>query len=196
MPNGTPYRCDVITWYVTTIHLNVAVALRWSDASKFRQRLSDNSRSCPRHGAQLCTDKGWMVILTLILVVGKSCMSTWTHVKYGNHFGLGLCVAICQSADAGNWGLEAHLLVGFANIVHRMRSETRCTWFMTRQYSTAEQAIREHYAHLFASSASTMNHTFATGWYIISVTRFVVACLDVLGQAKGSCTFDGNTRYL
>jgi hypothetical protein len=46
---------------------------------------------------------------------------------------------------------------------------------------TAVQNIRDQYAHLFTYSTSTMS-SFLWQDDIISVIKFIIACLDIVGQ--------------
>ena len=126
-PNAKGYAIIVQGDRLPPIDLETAQDLLSSDANRVWQGLSENPRTCPSQGAQLCTYKRWMAIPIRLLVAGRSCMSTWTQVKYGSSFDLEHCVTISQSTEGGSRGLESHVLTGFVNIVHRVKSEMRYT---------------------------------------------------------------------
>ena len=159
------------------IDLEIALDLLSSDANRVWQGLSNNPRTCPSQGAQLCTYKRWMAIpdpytrRRKVLHVHLDANKVRKFLRFRT-----LChnlpidrgrqsrpripriSRICEHCTSGEIGDEMHMIF-------------ECM---------AVQNVRDQYAHLFTYSTSTMS-TFLWQDDIISVIKFVIACLDILG---------------
>jgi len=160
------------------IDLEIALDILSSNANRVWQGLSNNPRTCPSQGAQLCTYKRWMAIpdpvtrRRKVLHVHLDASKVRKFLRFRT-----LChnlpidrgrqsrpsiprlSRICEHCTSGEIGDEMHMIF-------------ECM---------AVQNIRDRYAHLFTYSTSTMS-TFLWQDDIVSVIKFVIACLDILGQ--------------
>jgi len=160
-----------------SVNLDVALDILACNADRTWQGLSDNPRTCPTEGAQLCTYKSWMTspdplmrrrrVLHAHLDAGKirsflrfrtSCHNLPVDKGRQARPRIPRMSRICEHCTMNEIGDEMHLVFECPAVQH----------------------VRDQYAHLFTFATSTMR-TFLWQDDIISVIKYVVACMDILG---------------